>query len=159
MKLQIKNKFTSLRGSSVVKDENQNDICQVKGKFFSITKKKKILDANGNLQYIVRNKWFNFLLHSAYIYDANKNKVAKVKRKLSMKQNYIVEGYQDEIRVDGTFIGYSMEVYKDEILIGSIKRQINLVDSFILDVAEDKDAPFLIALVIAIDNIQDNASN
>ena len=40
--------------------------------------------------------------------------------------------------------------------MGTIRRQVNLIaDSFELD-AKDEDAQFLVALVIAIDNITDN---
>lgn len=49
MKLFIKNKLTSIKGSSKVTNENNEEIFKVKGKFFSISRKKKIYDMQGNL--------------------------------------------------------------------------------------------------------------
>ena len=157
MKVYIKNKLVSLGGSSEVLDENQQPIYVVKGKVFSITRKKRICDLEGNVLFTVRNKWFNWFVHKAYIYDADKNKIAKVKDKpFNFKNDYIVEGYQDEIKIDGSFFSLSCNIVKNGEVIGVIRRQFTLIrDSFELD-ADEKEIPFLIALVIAIDNIHDN---
>ena len=79
MKLYIKNKVFSWGEGSKVLDANQNPVYKVKGKAFSITRKKYIYDMQDNLLFMVRNKWFNWFVHKAYIYDANKNKIATVK--------------------------------------------------------------------------------
>ena len=156
MKVYIKNKIFSLGGASKVLDENKNPIFKVKGKIFSITRVKKICDLEGKLLYKVRNKWFNWFIHKAYIYDANKNKIATVKdRWFNVKQEYFIERYKDEIKIEGKFFSLTCNILRNGEIIGTIRRKLFAwTDSFELE-ANEEDIPFLIALVIAIDNITD----
>ncbi len=146
----------SLGDSSTVVDENKNPLFKVKGKIFSITRKKKIKDMSGKTLYTVRNKWLNFFSHKAFIYDENKVKIATVKDKwINVKKEYFIEGMGDEIKIEGGFFSLSCQILKNGEVIGTIRRKIDMwVDSFELE-ADEKDIPFLIALVIAIDNIVD----
>lgn len=158
MILYITNKLASLRGSSTVVDEDKNPVYKVKGKLFSITHKKRICTLNNKVLYSVRNKFFNWWSHSAFIYDENKEKIARVKKKVDLKGTFFVEGYKDEIKIEGNFLKLTSTIYRNGEQIGTIKREIKwFVDSFVLD-ANEEDMPFLIALVIAIDNIYDKAS-
>ncbi len=156
MKLYIKNKIFSLGEGSSVVDENKNPVYKVKGKIFSITRKKYICDLQDNEIYMVRNKWFNWFVHKAFIYDTDKNKIATVKDKfINVNKEYFVMGYKDEIKIDGNFFSLTCNILKNGNVIGTIRRQINLIaDAFELE-ANEEDMPFLIALVIAIDNITD----
>lgn len=160
MKVYIKNKFVSLGGSSFVLDEFENQIYKVKGKVFSITKKKKIYDMNGNLLFIVRNKWLNFFRHRAYILNANKERIATVKDKVfDVKGTFYVDDCEDNIRIEGKFLSSRATIVRNDEVIGEIKREIFTIrDAFELD-ANEEDIPFLVALIIAIDNIIDNKQN
>ena len=125
MKVYIKNKIFSLGGASKVLDENKNPIFKVKGKIFSITRVKKICDLEGKLLYKVRNKWFNWFIHKAYIYDANKNKIATVKdRWFNVKQEYFIEGYKDEIKIEGKFFSLTCNILRNGEIIGTIRRKL-----------------------------------
>lgn len=158
MKIIIKNKFFSLRGSSNVEDESGRALFQVKGKFFTFTAEKELYDMNGKLLYTIRNKFFNWWYPSAYICDANGNKLARIKRNLSIKHDYSIEGINSDIRLDGTFWGYTSKVYRDNKFIGTLKKEFwAMRDYFTLEVEDGEDAAFLVALVIALDNIQDKA--
>lgn len=156
MQVFIKNKIVSLGGSSVVVTPDKRPIFNVKGKVFSPTRKKYVKDLNGNTLFSLRNKFFNFFVHKVYIYDANGNKIATVKDKFfNPNKEYFVEGLHDSIRTEGEFFSLSTTVYRNEVAIGRIDRQITLIaDAFCLE-ADERDIPFLIALVIAIDNIVD----
>lgn len=156
MRLIIKNKFFSLSGSSYVTYENGENAYIVKGKLFSITKKKFLCDLNGNKIYMIRNKWWKLLMNSALIYDDNNNLVVKVKQKFGFRKTFNFIGYKDDIKVDGNFLGWDLTIYKNNQIIGTITRQIDWTDSFILDTNEENDIPLIIAIVIAIDNIFDN---
>lgn len=158
MKLYIKNKVWSLRGSSTVKDENENDVFIVKGKWLSITHVKRIKDISGNLLYKVRNKWVNFFSRSAYVSDSHGNRVAKIKRKFGFKNDIVVEGYKDEISIQGEFFSWTLDIYRNGEMIGTIRRTFDLLDSFVLETSTEDDAAFMVALVIAIDNIFDDMS-
>ena len=137
-------------------NENKEPVYNVKGKWLSFTRKKRICDLDGNVLYTVRNKWFNWFVHSAYIYDANKNKIAKVKDKwFNVKREYIIEGYESEISIQGNFFSLTSEIIRNNEVIGTIRRQITFIqDAFEVEASEE-DMPFVIALVIAIDNITD----
>ena len=156
MKVSIKNKFWSIGGGSKVLDENKQPVFQVKGRPFSITRVKYVCDKDGKRLYKVRNKWINWFIHKAYIYDANKTKIATVKDKwFNVKQEYFIMGYKDEIKVEGKFFGLSCQILRNGEVIGKITRKIAIInDAFELE-ANEEDIPFLIALVIAIDNITD----
>lgn len=156
MKLYIKNKFISLGGSSTVKDEAGKDVFVVKGKILTFTHKKLIYDTSRNLLYKVRNKWFNFITHNAYIYDGDGEKIARVKRKFGFRNQYVIEGYGSEISVEGDFLSWTLDIFRDGVQVGTIRRKFDFTDSFVLETDTEDDAAFMVALVIAIDNITDN---
>ncbi len=160
MKVYIKNRVFSLgQGSSVV-DENKNALFDVKGRAISITRKKFLYDANGQLLYSIRNKWINLFVHKAYIYDASGSKIATVKDKwFNVNQEYFVMGYKDEIKIQGKFFGLTSQILRNGNVIGTVRRQITFIaDAFELE-ADERDIPFLIALVVALDNIHDKRTN
>lgn len=156
MKVYIKNKFWSLGGASEVLNEKQQPVFKVKGKIFSITRKKTVCDLQGNKLFKVRNKWFNFFVHKAYIYDKDKNRICTVKDKWANFNNeYFIEGYKNEIKLQGKFFSTKSHIIRNGTTIGTITRKLmSIKDSFELD-ASPKDIPFCIALVIALDNIVD----
>lgn len=154
MKVIIKNKFFSLGGSSSVKNENGEDVYFVKGKAFSPTHVKWVCDKNKKKLFKVRNKWFNFFNHRVYIYEG-KQKIAQVKSMVFNGKKYVIEGYKDEILIDGEFFSPKSFITRNGNVIGTINREFSVVnDTFSLE-GEEADMPFMIALVIAIDNILD----
>lgn len=153
MKVFVKNKFASLGGSSTVTDEAGNRLFNVKGKLFSITKKKKIYDMDGKLQYIVKNKFFNWWTHACFILSPEKQKIAMLKNR-GFKRGYDVLGYADEFSIEGQGMGYS--IVKNGNTIGLIRSNfMSLVDNFEIDVEEGENPAFLVAMIIAMDNIRD----
>lgn len=129
----VRNKVFSLTGSSTVKDEAGKDVYRVKGKLrlFSPTRKKKIYDMNKNLLYVVRNKWFNWFLHRAFIFDGHKNKICTLKNQIRVKgKKFIVENSEDEISIDGNFMNWNLEVMKNGERIATIKREFDVLIGF-----------------------------
>lgn len=154
MKLFIKNKFASLKGSSKVTNENNDEIFKVKGKFFSISRKKKIYDMQGNLLFIVKNKIFNWFKHSSYIINSSGQKLAKVTNRF-WGGGFDVLGYTDEISIEGyTLSGFT--IIKNGQTIGTVTCNFfSLVDNFEVIVQDNEEPAFLVALIIAMDNIKD----
>lgn len=153
----VKNKMFSIRGNSTVKNENDEDMFVVKGSLFSIRKKKRIYDLDGNLLYYVKNKLIRWFMNSVYIYDAEGNKIARIKQKFKLfKKEFVLSGYADEIEIKGDFIQRRLEIFKNGEKIGEVgKKFVSLVDKFTLTCYKDEDAPLLVALIVAIDNIND----
>lgn len=155
VKLFIKNKYFSVKGESTVKNEDGSDALLIKGKFWTLTRKKFVCDLQGNVVYKIRNKFFNFFNHYAYIYDANGTRIAKVVDKFFTLGKVEVKGYKDDIKVDGHWYSLGANILKNGQVAGSIQRKIDIRDSFVLQVEDPQDAPFMVALVVAVDNITD----
>lgn len=157
MKLFVNNKTLSFGGNSVVTNEQGEQVYNVKGKWviFSPTHKKKIYDMNKNLLFKVRTKFFNWWLPKAFIFDANGEKIAKVKP-ASIKSEYYIEGYKDEITLvkNGAF-KFDFDVVKNEQPFARIYAEFSVVnDKYVIE-GNEEDMPFLVALTIALDNIKD----
>ncbi len=160
MRYFIKNKLVSLGNGSYVLDENGNNAFTIRGKVFSPTHKKFIYDMQGNLLFTVRNKFWRFLRRSAIIYDNRTGKKRKVGR---MIERFFV-GWQfvnckENLTLEGKFFE-GRTVLRDGEALGKFKKQGDIVsafirDAYVLDVYSPEDTAFLVAVVIAHDNICD----
>ncbi len=156
MQLIIRNKWISLKGSSYVRDVNGKDVMRVRGKFWTFTRKKFIEDMDGNVHYIVRNKFWKLIRYSAFIMDKDEKVLSHVKRKIfSLHDSYKLESPYGDITFRGNILGYDYHICLNGKEIGHVSRKISLRDSFILDLDDDQDAMFFVALLIAMDNITD----
>ena len=156
MELLIKNKWVSLRGSSVVQDVQGNDVLKVRGKFFSFTAKKFVTDLNDEVKYVVRNQFFYLFRRKARIYDANGNQVALLSRKVfSLHDRYFVESSLGNLEIMGNIFQFNYKITLDGKEIGHIARKISLRDSFVLTIDDKFDYMLFVAMTIAIDNITD----
>ena len=160
MELAIRNKWISLRGSSVVKDLNENDVLRVQGKFWTFTKKKFVQDLDGNLLYTVRNKFWTLFVKKAFVYNKEGEIVARIRKKFwSLHDHYNVECSYGDLVLRGNILGFDYHITLNGEEIGHVAREISLRDSFVLTIDETKvDYAFLVALVICIDNITDEAN-
>ena len=158
MELAIRNKWVSLRGGSVVKDLNGNDVLKVQGKFWTFTKKKFVQDLDGNLLYTVRNKFWTFFVSKAFVYNKDGEVVAKMRKKFwSLHDHYNVECPYGDLVLRGNILGFDYHITLNGEEIGHVSRKISLRDSFVLSIDETKvDYAFLVALVICVDNITDS---
>lgn len=156
MDLMIRNKWISLRGSSVVKDENEQDVMQVKGKFFTFTRKKFVQTLDGETKFIVRNKFWRLFAYRAYVLAPDKHKVARIRRKIfSFHDRYFIESEVGNLEIKGNIFLHDYHIYLNGEEVGHIARKISLRDSFVLHLEEGIDPAFYLSLVIAIDNITD----
>ena len=161
----VKNKVISMGGSSYVVTPDGEQKYKVKGKVFSITKKKWLCDLEGNKLFLIRNKYFRLFTNKALIYNNEKEKIAYVKTHMfSIKKRLTVEGYGKEIIIDNQKIslGFHYNILVDGEEIGTISRDFKIIairDQFNVTAHKEEDAPLLVALTIAIDNIGDNNRN
>ncbi len=156
MDLMIRNKWISLRGSSVVRDENENDVMKVKGKFFTLTRKKFVQTLEGETKFIVRNKFWRLFAYRAYVMTPDKHKVARIRRKIfSFHDRYFIQSDIGDLEVKGNILLHDYHIYLNGEEVGHIARKISLRDSYVLHLEEGIDPEFYLALVIAIDNITD----
>ena len=157
MELAIKNKWISLGGSSTVQDMSGNDVLKVKGKVFSFTQKKFVTDLNDNVKFIVRNKFWKLFVYRAFVMDAQENIIATVRRKVfSLHDRYFVTSPEHgDMEIIGNILQFNYKILKDGKEIGHVARKISLRDSYVLTIDDSFDYEYMVALVIAIDNITD----
>ena len=173
MELLVKNKLGSITGASKVLNEKDEQVYLVKGSFASnvFTKKhrKKIMTMDKKLIYSVCDKRLHGLLTRAcIIYDANNKEIARVKQNGAFKCGYEVEGVDQKMEIIGAFIDrdgaqikYGSEII-GHIISGNLKKSTDKVimtagitDKYRIIFKDQEDAPLLVAIVIAIDNMHD----
>lgn len=156
MKVYIKNNVLSLGAGSTVVDEKGETVFAVKGVPFSFTRKKKIYDKEDNLLYVIKNSLFNIFNYKTKIYNAKEEKIAKVSiSKGWVKEKYKVSGMDDEMEIVGAFFSRECSIQRNGQEVGKMKKETEFFgDGFSLE-AEESELPFLTALVIAFDNIND----
>ncbi len=160
MIIYVKNDLVSLRGSSYAEDENGNRVSEIRGKLFSPTRKKFVCDLNGNVLYVVRNKYWHFWTKKILIYDGQtKEKICKVKEKFFGRKFEIIES-EDEYSMQSNGLFKGITILRNGEPIGKWWSGSNKLTNFIRDeymVETDKpeEIYFLIALMIAKDNIDD----
>lgn len=158
MDLLIRNKWVSLRGSSVVKDLDEKDVMRVQGKFWTFTAKKFIQTMDKETKYVVRNKFWRLFAYRAFVLDpTGKEQIAHIRRKIfSFHDRFFIDSKFGKIEIKGNILCFDYHIYLNDKEVGHLGRRISLRDSFVLHVEEDDIDPyFLVALVIAIDNITD----
>lgn len=156
MQLAIRNKWISLRGSSVVKDLEEKDVLRVKGKFWTFTRKKFVQTLEGETKFVVRNRFWHFFVWRALVIDPNKKIVATIRRKFwSLHDHYYINSDYGSFEIRGNILLFNYQIFKDGKEIGHVARKISMRDSYVLTIDDAEDYYFFVALVIAIDNISD----
>ena len=156
MDLTIRNKWISLRGSSTVKDLQDNDVLFVKGRVFSFTRKKFVNDLQGNTLFIVRNKFWRLFQRKAFVLNPQGEKIAVVRRKIfSLHDHYFITSNMGDLQIRGNIFQFNYQILHNGVEIGHISRRVSLRDSFVLHIDDKYDYATFVALVIAIDNITD----
>ena len=157
MDIAIRNKWVSLKGSSVVKDLNEKDICKVEGKFWTWTRKKYVKTLEGETKFVVRNKFWKLFAYKAFVLSPDEKEViAYIRRKVfSFHDRYFIKANVGDIEIKGNILGFDYHIYLNGNEIGHVARKISLRDSFVLHLESDENWMFYLALVIAIDNITD----
>lgn len=155
MKYFIRNKALTLAGGSTVTDESGANVLKVAGKVFSPTHKKKVKTLGNEKLFTVRNKFWHLLFSSAFIFDADGNKLVKISERVGF--GFKVENYENDFSVIREKRTYS--VYKAGELICNVRYENtakNLIaDCYELEVTKEEYLPLAVAFTIAFDNVND----
>ena len=157
MILNVKNNLVTLKGGSKVTDENGNEILKVKGVLTSFTAKKLITDMNNKIVFKVRNKYWKFLRHSAFIYDKDGKKLLKITLRYFQFRKFDVTDYTSDSvwSIEGPIHPRDITVKKDDVKLGVIHDNFDFIrDTFSVQ-AEQNYEYLMVAICIAIDNIYD----
>lgn len=160
MRFMIKQKIFSFGDNFTINDEMGNPRYQVKGKVFSFGDKLRICDIQGNELVYIEQKLFKLLPEYTIYY--NGNPAARVKREFTFfKPKFNIESLIGNYTIDGNFWGMDFNVVKEGRVVAQVsKKWFAFGDTYGVDISEDEDNAFILALVIVIDQvINDNNHN
>jgi uncharacterized protein YxjI len=148
----IREKIFSFSDDFTIKDMEDNDIFIVKGKVFSIGDKLKLLDMQGNELVYIEQEPFRLL--AKYNIYLNGNHAAVVKRKFSLVPKFIIESSMGNYTIDGNIFGFNFTIYKDGRNVATVSKKIlAFSDSYVVDIVDNENHPFILAFVIIIDQV------
>ncbi|TCT14383.1 uncharacterized protein YxjI [Natranaerovirga pectinivora] len=160
MKFKVREKIFSFRDDFTIKDENDNDYFQVTGKIFTIGNKLHFKDMSGNELLYIEQQLLKFLAEYN-IYSKGKV-VGKVKKKLTFfRSGFDIISTYGNYEVDGDFFGYNFVIRKNGSVIATVsKKFFSFTDHYGVEIADNEEYIFILALVIVIDQvIHDNSGS
>jgi len=153
MKFFIKQKVFSFGDNFTVKNENDEPIIVVKGKVFSLGNKLTILDANQNEIYKIEQKLFKLL--PEYRIFENDREVALLKREFSLfKPKIRISSEYGDFSITGSLFAYNFDIHDGGNTVATINKAIlSFGDAYELDIVDGMHIPFMVTLVIVIDQM------
>ncbi len=74
-----------------------------------------------------------------------------------LRHSFKVESPLGDCRIDGDYLGWDFDIYKNEEKIAHIRRKIiSFVDTYIIDIDKEDETPLMVAMAVALDNIRDH---
>ena len=157
MKYYMKSKFFTIKEDFWIKNEYGEDVFFVDTKFLTLGLQFYIIK-NNKVIYDFKEKLLTFMPN--YEVSENGEVVAKVNQKLSFMRDKIkVNSKYGELIIQGDIFDYSYRIYKDNMVIARIEKELfAFTDNYEVDV-DFKDEAFILTLVVIIDNIIDKQKN
>lgn len=158
MRYYIKSKLFKIKEDFWVKNDKGEDTYFIDKEFFSFGLHFKIIENNNEI-YKIREKLLKFM-PSYEIYDNNDSIIGIVKKQFTFFKDIIfVESNYGDFEIEGDFWHYSYKINHNGRAIAVIDKEIlSFTDNYYVDINYENH-PFIIALVIIIDNIIDKRNN
>lgn len=142
-------------GGAIVTDGYGNELYKAKGKVLSLFRKKRLFDLNGEKLYTIRNKFWRLPFSYSAIIKNSEGEAARIKSKFHNFQ-FTVKNCTDDIVIEGRFLDPNFAIYKNGVLAATARSQLSLNGKMVLDVVNASDNEFMVALVIAMNNVVKN---
>ena len=153
MKFYIKQKVFSFKDKFNITNEAQEEQYHVEGKMFSIKNKLTLFRPDDSEVLFAEKKLFR-IFPQYVIFNADGSELATVKRKFSLRQNYEVFQGNEELQVDGNFIGHAFGVMKEGREVATIaKKYFSFGDSYEIDIQDEMNTELYLFIVVVIDQI------
>ena len=144
MRYYIKSKLFKIKEDFWVKNDSGQDVYFVDKEFFSFGLQFRVIENNNEL-YKVKEKLFKFM-PSYEIYDSNDNII-------------FVESNYGDFEIKGDIWDYSYRINFNGRTVAVIDKEfLSFTDNYYVD-TDYENHPFIIALVVIIDNIIDKQNN
>lgn len=159
MRYIIREKIFSFSDSFTINDERNNPCYEVRGKVFSFGNKLDLYDMSGNHKLYIEQKLFR-LLPEYTIYKGDRE-VAKVFREFTFfKPKYTIDSRYGNFTIDGDVFAHEFNILKDGSIVAWVSKQwISFSDTYTVDVLSEEDQPFILSLVIVLDQIHHDNRN
>ncbi|QUH26365.1 LURP-one-related/scramblase family protein [Serpentinicella alkaliphila] len=153
MKYKIRQRILSFGDNFTIKNEFEEDKYIVRGKVFAIGDKLRIYDLVGNELVYIEQKVLRFI-PEYNLYSGGRH-LATVKKEFTLlKPRFNITSSIGNYTINGGFFGYDFEIIKDGRAVASVnKKWISFADTYIAEIMEGEDQPFMLALVIVIDQV------
>ena len=157
MRYIIKQKVFTVADQFTINDANGQARFMVKSKFATIGKKFWVYNMQGQELFYLKQRLFK-VFPTFEIYRGEEY-IGEYKGKFAMfrKKAKITSAYGD-YDMKGTVVGWTFNIFKDDIEVARISKQVRLADSYTIDVADSENQPFLLSMAIIIDAIYHRGS-
>ena len=159
MRFIVRQKVFSFGDNFTIKDETGNEHFIVRGKVFALSDKLRIYNMQGQELFILSKSCFGFCPSIPYTNQDNLWQLLKTVYVFKPRFN-IWSAYGD-FTIEGNFLGMDFSIYNNGKHVAQVsKRWFSWGDTYGVDIADDENYGFLLALVIVIDQvIHDNNHN
>lgn len=153
MRFVVRQKVFSFGDNFTIKDEAGNEHFMVKGKVFALGDKLRIYDMQGHELFYIEQKLLRFL--PEYIIYRSGQPVATVKKQLTFfRPRFRIWSVYGEFTIEGNFLGMEFLIHRNGKHVAQVsKRWFAWSDTYGVDIADDEDYGFILALVIVIDQV------
>jgi len=158
MQLYIKQKALSWRCRFSVLDSGGQPRWFAEGEFFSFTHKLHVYNAAGNEVAVVYRENWTFLTQQYHIELVSGQHFMLVKEFAFFRNKFHLEGLP--WRMDGDFFAHDYSMYDNVSEIMHIsKKWFTWGDSYVLDVPNPANELICLCIMLAVDNMVEDASN
>lgn len=153
MRYLIKEKIFSFADRFTIEDNQGYPRYEVVGKLLSLGNKLKLYNKTGEELIYIEQKIFRFL--PEYLIYRNGNIVGRIKKELTfLKPRFNIESSYGNFTLDGDVFHHEFNISKDGNPIAWIsKKWISLSDTYTVDILEEEDHSFILAIIIVLDQI------
>lgn len=160
MRYAVKQKVFSFGDSFTIRDEEGQDCYRVRGKVFSFGNKLRIYDMLENELVYIEQKVFRFLpeYHIYYLGQL----YAVVKKEFSFfRPKFQIHGTHAQYRAEGNVWAMDFNILREGRPVAQVsKRWFSWSDTYGVDISDEEDPVFILALVIVLDQVlHDNNHN
>lgn len=159
MRYLVREKIFTIGDKFIITDEMERPKFQVVGKVFTFGNKLNIYNMNGENLIYIEEKIFRFLPeYNIYI---GRNLAATVKKEFTLfKPKFNISSDFGKFTIDGDIFAYNFSIYRDKREVAVVnKKFFAWSDTYGVDIDEEENHAFILALVIVLDQVLHDNNN
>lgn len=159
MRFIVRQKVFAFGDQFTIRDEAGADRFTVKGKIFALGNKLRLFDMDGKEVVYIEQKLFRFLPEYTIYYQ--EQPAAVVKKAFSLlKPRFHIASIHGDFTVEGNIWAMEFVILKDGRNVAQVsKRWFAWADTYGVETADSEEIPFILALVIVIDQVLHDSNN